>query len=499
MVNTFTGDKLIYIPVTTTPNDIKIKYPSSVASSGKDKQCSWWSNNPLLPYNAMLMSAYYGMNKIKDRNEIRDEVLFFGDSGGYQLLQYKLNKLEDKNIPEKLTWKKVINWQMKVCDIGMTLDIPTSRQWNETKNKKIFEDRLKESKKNALSMLEYKNKHIEEAYNPDFRLFNCIHGEFYDDMMRWYKETTDNHNYEYDGFSLSTSSKMKYLLPLRLGFAMEYSVGKPFHILGLSSPNLLPLIAYANKYTNTQIYFDSSSTSFGKRIRKQMYIWDFGGNGIRLKENIEYNGFRGIECTCPICKQLDRPEDLWKLGTISGTLISLHNLYWMTNYTEFISNYVYCNEEFMTYVKNSTGKKLKHDYKSPEMTETNDSSWLLKYIEFLDCVHENGLETAWNKYFMRNEPSDPLLIDESDTENYDILMLNAAYNSKIRDLQKDSTSIAIKACNDMMKKETLNPNTQEIVKVRELVEEDFAEVLASLPKIRQERNVKKVSLYINNC
>jgi hypothetical protein len=100
---------------------------------------------------------------------------------------------------------------------------------------------------------------------------------------------------------------------------------------------------------------------------------------------------------------------------------------------------------------------------------------------------------------MRNEPSDPLLIDESDTENYDILMLNAAYNSKIRDLQKESTSIATKACNDMMKKETLNPNTQEIVKVRELVEEDFAEVLSSLPKIRQERNVKKVSLYINNC
>ena len=170
MTNTFEGNKLIYIPVTTTPKDITIKYPLSAASSGEDKQCSWWSDNPLFPYNAMLMSAYYGMNEIEDRSEIRDEVLFFGDLGGYQLLKYKLNKLKDKNISEKLTWERVINWQMKVCDIGMTLDIPTSRQWNETKNKKIFEDRLKESKKNALSMLEYKNKHIEEAYNPDFQV-----------------------------------------------------------------------------------------------------------------------------------------------------------------------------------------------------------------------------------------------------------------------------------------------------------------------------------------
>ena len=27
----------------------------------------------------------------------------------------------------------------------------------------------------------------------------------------------------------------------------------------------------------------------------------------------------------------------------------------------------------------------------------------LEYMEFLDYVNEKGLETAWNKYFKRNE------------------------------------------------------------------------------------------------
>lgn len=479
MVNTFTGDKLIYIPVTTTPSDIKIEYPSSAASSDRSKQCSWWSDNPLFPYNALLMSAYYGMDKINDRSEIRDDVLFFGDSGGYQVLQNKLDNSKYPNISKRLTWENVIKWQMKVCDVGMTLDIPTPRKWDQIKNRKIFEDRLKESKKNALAMLDYKNKHIEEAYNPDFKLFNCIQGAFYEDMERWYDVTTNHYDYEYDGFSLS-NSKIKYILPLRLGFAIEHSKGKPFHLLGTSSPQSLALTAYANKYTNTQVYFDSSSAATGKTIRKFMLYWDFASNGVTFKENPKYKDFSTLACFCPICSQLEKPEDLWRLKTTSGTLLTLHNLYWMTNYTKFISNLVYCKEEFKNYVTKLT---------------LNNSSWILRYTEFLDCVHENGLETAWNKYFMRSEPTDSFLADESNTENYDILMLNASYNSKIKDLQKNSTSIAIKVCNDMMKKETLDPYTQETVKVRELVEEDLAEVLASLPKVFQKREVKKVCSY----
>lgn len=477
MVNTFKGNTLIYIPVTTTPDDITRKYPSSNASSGKCKQCSWWSDDPLYSYNAMLVSAYHGMDKIKDRSgEIRDDVLFFGDSGGYQVLQNKLDPTKHKNISQKLTWEKVIQWQMKVCDVGMTLDIPTPRTWDQMRDRKIFEDRLKESKKNAIAMLEYKNKHIEEAYNHDFKLFNCIQGGFYEDMERWYDITTDYHNYEYDGFSLP-DSKMSYTLPLRLGFAIEHSKGKPFHLLGASSPKTAALIAYANKYTNTQVYFDSSSSSFGKRFRKFALHWDITSSIIQFKEKRENQNLNSLACTCPVCSQLEKPEDLWSLGTTSGTLLSLHNLYWMTKHVEFVSNLVYFEDEFAIYV-------TKLNRQRPLQ--------ILRHMEFLDCVNENGLETAWNKYFRKNELLGPSLFDESNTENHDILMLNASYNSKIGKLQKDSTSKATEACKDMMKKETLNPYTQENVKVKELVEEELSEILTSFAKIFQKRSVKKL-------
>ena len=100
---------------------------------------------------------------------------------------------------------------------GMTLDIPTPREWDlidQVYDKKIFNDRLKESTRNAQSMLEYKENHINDAttYNKDFKLFNCIHGAFYNDMERWYNVTTSNNEYEYDGFSLANSRTMSQIM-----------------------------------------------------------------------------------------------------------------------------------------------------------------------------------------------------------------------------------------------------------------------------------------------
>lgn len=428
---------------------------------------------------------------------------------------------------------------MKVCDIGMTLDIPTPRAWIQINDKKIFEDRLKESKRNALSMLEYKDKHKDEMHNPDFKLFNCIHGTSLDQMERWYKETTCNHDYEYDGFSLSTSKIMKYLLALRLGFAMEYSKGKPFHLLGVSSPSSLSLIAYANKFTDTQIYFDSSSAATGKMLRKYMLFWNLAGNGITLHEKPKYENNSSLECPCPICSQLERPEDLWELGTMSGILITLHNLYWMTNYTAFINNLVHYKEEFVEYVKWLTREPADNPYQPPEHVEkyvagavlelgdmysskhnkiyniyndlnlpyleknstiplketdlarqellrerdkmskrSNYSSWVLQYIDFLDSVNESGLKTAWDKHFKKCKSNASLEFDESNTEeeNDAIRKLKAEENSKTRSLLKESDFKGKKVIRNARRKEMLNPKTREEVKVGELVDEALNEV-----------------------
>lgn len=544
MVNTFKGNGLIHIPVTTTPKDIEIEYPASATNLGKGKQCSWWSDNSLLPYNAMLVSAYYGMDDIKNRSQIRDNVLFFGDSGGYQILKNRIDPTKCTQVSEKLTPEKVIEWQMKVCDIGMTLDIPTPRAWIGINDKNLFEERLQESKKNAIAMLKYKDDHIKEAYNPDFKLFNCIHGVYLDQMLHWYNETTENGECEYDGFSLSTSTAMKYLIALRLGFAIEYSEGKPFHLLGVSSPSASALIAYANKYTHTQIYSDSSSAATGRRIRKYMLFWNLVGNGITLKENPDYGKHYTLECPCPICTQLERPEDLWELGTTSGILLTLHNLFWITNHTAFINNLVNYEDEFISYVKWLTREPPDNPYQPPKNLEryvagvaleqgnmydqdlddvynigndlnlpdlvknvtipltapvltkrelkeellkeqgkmyekNNYSSWVLKYIGFLDIVNESDLETAWDRYFKKHESNASFEFDESDPENKDFYALRAEQNSKMRDLVKESEFKGTRAYIDEISKKILNPHTQEEVKIKEIVDEALSEVSTS--------------------
>jgi len=353
----------------------------------------------------------------------------------------------------------------------MTLDIPTPRVGSkEIKNKKIFLNNLKESKENALTMLKYKNDNIEEAYNPDFKLFNCIHGANLDQMETWYKETTNNKDVEYDGFALSTGKHTKYLLALRLGFAIENSRGKPFHVFGTSSPSSIALIAYANKYTKTQIYFDSSSAATGRELRKFMLFWNLTSDGISFKEkNRDYEKYYSLECPCPICSQLQKPEDLWELGTKSGILLTLHNLFWITNYTAFISNLVHYENEFESYINSIARDSPDGPYKN---ILPKKISWVLYYINFLDSVNEKGLENAWNKFFT---PVKSVASNLSDFDKDKYTEINPIPQKMFR----TPILFANEVCKNAMNSEILNPETQEIIKGNEVVDQELSKVSKS--------------------
>ncbi|MFA5394916.1 MAG: hypothetical protein WC346_02745 [Methanogenium sp.] len=411
MTNTFKGNQLIHIPVTVTPEDMNYRYPEPDTG----KQGSWWTENPIFSYNAMLMSAYHSIGRFeskdgqtaRERFGVRDDVLIFGDSGGFQVLQASNGDLDAPNIKEVLSPINVLRWQESCCDIGMTLDIPLPRTGavpgmpEKGYTPDLYEKRLQESADNAIKMLTNRDKEAKH-----FKLFNCIHGNDYKDMMRWYDVTTREG--EFDGFSLATSTDMKDLLALRLGFAMEHSVGKPFHLLGISSPQALALIAYANrKYLKTQIYYDSSAASTGRMIRKYMLLWDMMSNGITMgEESPRYDTMREWEiesfgCPCPACSALREMSDLWTKKTISGILITIHNLFWMTYYTKFINWYVCCDDEFIPYVRRITRAPVEEDANG--CVPTKDSkSWVIRYMAFLDRVNDVGLEKAANELFDGN-------------------------------------------------------------------------------------------------
>jgi tRNA-guanine family transglycosylase len=389
MSNIFQENKLIYVPIATEQAGDVYKFKTNL---NKGDKLNWWSSSSYMKYNAMLVSAYYGRKSFENRREIRDNVLFIGDSGGYQIVQHRSDEKVFPGI-NKLTWKNVIKWQLDVSDIGMTLDIPPIAPHKAKKMNKDYhteyEKSLKESTTNALEMHKWKESHLPEAENPDFKLFNVIHGTNPKEMNRWYKETTDNFNVEYDGFSSSSACmgpNMSYLLPLRLGFLIENSKekpmkGKPFHILGTSSPRNICLIAYANKkFTKTQVYFDSTAVNKARTHREYFWYFDFTGPVFYYgKDENKHTKLSDI-CVCPICSSLNKKKDIWA-HRFSGYLIELHNLYWTTNYIEYINELVNHEKKFMAYVK-----------------RFNNSSKILNSMEFLDEVYENDLNTAWEKY-----------------------------------------------------------------------------------------------------
>lgn len=352
--------KLIHVPVTNARSNNLNTY--------NGKHIEWWGLNPIFKYDAMLMSAHYGMTYENTRRDmgIRDDVLFFGDSGGFQLLQYDNGQLKDKKVL-KLTPESVINWQLDNCNIGMTLDKPTPR---DGYNQKIFNDHLEISAKNAKIASDIK---ANNSRNKNFKLFNCIHGINLGDMIKW-KNVTEV-DCEFDGYSLPTGNSQ--ILPLRLGFAMEYSKNKPYHILGVSSARSMILMAYANIYTNTKVYFDSSAAAQGTAHHKYYNSWDMpSGTGINIKS--EWSHY--LPCNCPACVELNDFKDL--CGYAHGSLISIHNLWWITQYAKWIEALSAYPDELRLYAK---------------VVSKNGS--LTRDMDFIDAVNDDGLEIAYNKYY----------------------------------------------------------------------------------------------------
>lgn len=367
--------KMIYLPVITGKNGFMTQERADeIKASYDNKEVSWWSSNPIYPYDGLLMSAFYGVKPYPKRKslDLRDDVIFFGDSGGYQLLvASETDPKKFQKLKSTLNPRKVIAWQQETCNIGMVLDVPVKRSF-PFYTRHEFESKLAQSKKNGDIMRELHTK-------KSLQLFNVIHGKTLEDMNEWRKTTEQD--YSFDGYSLVTDHPET--LAMDLGFAMEHFEGSQFHILGVSGIQSLILIAHANRYMKTTIYFDSSSYSVGNSFRRYINPFDFGGPGFSLlsEDGEQSNRFESIFCSCPICAGLNKPSDLWANGTKSGTLISVHNLYHIVQYTKMIEEVARNTETWEVFVRRHANEKTK------------------RFIAFLNDVYCIGLDDAYIKHF----------------------------------------------------------------------------------------------------
>jgi len=298
-------------------------------SQYKGRYISWCRENPILPYDKMLISYHYG--KKGSRDDIGDHITsVMGDSGGFQATSLGVD----------IDPKDVIDWQNRVCDIGLTLDIPPFDQNDVIRGDylvgKAFDKCMNTSNENANIMRGEKDENLD--------LYLVVQGDNDRNRQRW----LDGGLMEYDdweGYALSIKPPSNpYILIDWLKFAIDNDL-RNIHILGVTGRLTIGVMIYFSKYFDS-IKFDSSSYLVGRRFRGYFLPY-LMLQGIILtdKENIRNEDVKllpsELPCDCPVCREIDDMGIFASSGSnknIASELISMHNLYQYVRYIQLLKS-----------------------------------------------------------------------------------------------------------------------------------------------------------------
>lgn len=313
----------------------------------KDFNLTWWEPNSFFQYNAMLCSAFYGM---KDRTYYREEYkipksfLLIADSGGFEQATQGI-RIEPID---------VFRWQSRNADIAFTLDVPpvegTPPNLTFTNSMKFFRTCAEQSFRNAECVLRNRdNKSV--CFNDQIKLYHVLQGHTKEQLDIWSQKRLT----EFDGTALSHKSSFLIWLSVQAMYAKEQGV-KRVHVLTGTGYNSVPIIAYLRKHFE-QVTFDSSSYGMGARNMQYNLPYRY-----HLFFGRAYNGkIKTLPCDCPVCREISIAD--FQTGTsISGALLSLHNLYQYIQHVNFLSIIADDDELFSNYVKRHTNKKTQKAY-----------------------------------------------------------------------------------------------------------------------------------------
>ena len=286
---------------------------------------SWWTEKSPFYYPRILVSAYYGMKAAhfyRDEYQIGKDVLFMGDSGGFQIAS---TKRKGGNL-KGLTPVNVLEWLKENCDIGLALDIPPTLSGDQPSDQEY------QHAKNTLVA----NNGVYERYRDDLMCYNVLHGETDERMNDWYNAVKDT---SFEGWAVGLKPSSHPILQARgLGFMAQNGHTENIHVLGASGFDVIPLFAYASK-TIDNLTYDSSS--YNRGVIERQYIMPqnmrfkmhFGTKEVTNKTKVLNNRLDSMPCNCPVCTNV-KAEQMYDEGSQAGSLLSMHNLYWYLYYAD---------------------------------------------------------------------------------------------------------------------------------------------------------------------
>jgi len=327
----------------------------------------WWKRGEsLLFHSSLLVSAGLFIDKVnfREKCEIGKDVLVVGDSGGFQIL---------KGVKEFLEPVRILRWQERNVDVGITLDVPPLNPKNLGPLNDI--ERFRKCARMSARFNEIMERNRETN---DLILLKVLQGGVKKELEIWYNETKKQ---KFDGYALSIKPPNDPMqVALHTTFIHEKEAPERVHIFLGSGFDVIPTIIYASQLFR-HVTFDSSSPfTLGMNYR-----WYLTPTFPKFKIRIApikgvVPKLKNLPCDCPVCTTHNCSDFVE-----NGPLIALHNLYVFLTYISFVKSLLQDREVFLDFVERFCSERTK------------------KSIEFIDMYMEGKEFTkcydAFKSYF----------------------------------------------------------------------------------------------------
>lgn len=353
-------DRLRFTPAASViENRAKDKY--------KEYSLNWWSPNSLFKYDAMLCSAFYGMeDKVaslrggyREHYQIPEDFLLIADSGGFEQCTQNI----------RIDPIEVLKWQEENANVAFTLDIPPVNPTSLalTEDLEYFKKCAEASQRNADKALSNRQK---------IELYYVLQGHKKEELDIWMGDINPD---EYDGLALSFKSVNEPVwLAVQACYAKEMGIEK-VHVLTGTGWNVVPIIHLLKRYFK-QVTFDSSSYGVGARLMKYNLPYRY-----HILFGRSYNEkIVELPCDCPVCEKIT-VDDFQTGDSTAGALISLHNLCVYFRHLKFLNGIVQDDDLFFGYI-------------SKHCTDETVRAW-----RFFKDFDDMGFDKAYNFNFKKQK------------------------------------------------------------------------------------------------
>lgn len=340
-----------------------------------------------------------GCNLRAQADRLPTDPVIVSDSGGFQML----TGVEDFIDPVRLT-----QWASAHADLLMALDVPCDHQ-------DMPLDKLK-----ALAHLQNLNTDVILANKSDrLSLINILHGGTPEKLDAYRKIVERKHLTK---IALGGNPRNPISFADRTMHVLaQGQLYEHMHVLGVLTPKLVALMAYAARSPRAnQITSDSSSATLSA-TNLAFATWDADSplNYTQFKKRYDYNlpSIKNIlPCNCPTCtaiKYADVIGTCSNAGRFDAGALTAHNLYVSIAYSQFLS------EQIVDTSSNHARKFIQHHFRKDK--NLND---LLTAVDYIEAVNTTSYEKARHKFrsvvnkAFNSRPSN--LVETQDNCHFDI-------------------------------------------------------------------------------